>query len=1333
MKKQVVLFLSAMCIFCMLFSTMVLANENVAEVGGVGYPTLAAAYNAVVQGSGDTITLLKTAGGNSQAIQGAGLIIDENVTIDFNSNHYIFTTPAVGSTGTEHEGFQILEGNTVTLKNGYLGVSEEASDDYGMLIQNYANLTLIDMELDGTNVTRNVSQVPYVLSNNSGKVEIKGNTSITATNSVPGAVAFDVCKYSSYPVPEVYIDTTGTITGKIEVSEGTTLEISAGEFHTSTPIQLAWCANGYKPVEKVNGVYGIEEMNKVASVDGVIYESLADAVSEAAEGKTINLLKDFSGEGIVIDKNITIDFGEKQYIFTTPAVGSTGTEHEGFQILEGNTVTLKNGYLGVSEEASDDYGMLIQNYANLTLIDMELDGTNVTRNVSQVPYVLSNNSGKVEIKGNTSITATNSVPGAVAFDVCKYASYPVPEVYIDTTGTIIGKIEVSEGTTLEISGGLFTAELSNEWCANGFKVIEASSENEGEGLTPTKLYTVKAFEVAAKIGDKKYESLKKAYDAAIDNDTITLEKSTSGEGIIIDKDITIDFGGNTYTFTEPPVGSAGTETQGFHIKKNNTVTLKNGTLNVDEDYEINYAMLIQNYANLTLEDMNLDGTNLDRLIIRKANGEITNSYSYVLSNNCGTVNITGNTNITANDEGDSAFAFDVCKFQSYDAPTVNVSTTGLISGDIEVTTGTNTTGDGTPTLAISKGTYTVPIEIDWCATGFVPKTNSDGTYGVIEAGSIVEVNGQGFSTLTAAYNSISASEGGTITFITNASGEGLIIDKDVTIDFAGYTYTFTEPPVGSTGTETQGFHIKKNNTVTLKNGTLNVDEDYEINYAMLIQNYANLTLEDMNLDGTNLDRLIIRKANGEITNSYSYVLSNNCGTVNITGNTNITANDEGDSAFAFDVCKFQSYDAPTVNVSTTGLISGDIEVTTGTNTTGDGTPTLAISAGTYTMSIEKTWCANGFRPVQNEDKTWTVEEDIIKVVVIFDSNGGSEVANYESESVGLYFPVTKPEDPTRAGYAFKGWYSGDVAYDFSVVIKESTTFTLVAKWESTTSGAPGATAGGGGGSSTPKFKVNLNKVENAEIKSNATSVKEGDTVTITVKPSENYEVVKVSVIASNGKNIEVILKDGKYTFVMPEASVNVKVELKDINEDTEVSGDSFETSFTDVEEDSCYYDAVVWAEKNGITKGTSQGKFSPEDNCTRAEIITAIWRAAGSPKVEKTTTPFEDVDVNSYYYDAILWAEQNGVTEGTSATTFSPDRVCTRAEILTLIWRLDGKETAQNETEFDDVEENTFYTEAVDWGVSEKITNGTDENLFSPEEFCNRVQMVTFLYRYYNN
>ena len=173
-----------------------------------------------------------------------------------------------------------------------------------------------------------------------------------------------------------------------------------------------------------------------------------------------------------------------------------------------------------------------------------------------------------------------------------------------------------------------------------------------------------------------------------------------------------------------------------------------------------------------------------------------------------------------------------------------------------------------------------------------------------------------------------------------------------------------------------------------------------------------------------------------------------------------------------------------------------------------------------------------------------------------------------------------------------------------------------------------------------------------------------------------------------------------------------------------------EFRFADVQDKSAYYyDSVYWAVENGITNGITATLFGPDGSCTRAQAVTVLWRAAGEPAPASTDMPFTDVPADAFYRTAVLWAVENGVTNGTSATTFSPDATCTRAQIVTFLWRSQKSPVVNYAMSFSDVDSGAFYAEAVRWAVSENVTAGTSATTFTPNATCTRAQIVTFLYR----
>ena len=270
------------------------------------------------------------------------------------------------------------------------------------------------------------------------------------------------------------------------------------------------------------------------------------------------------------------------------------------------------------------------------------------------------------------------------------------------------------------------------------------------------------------------------------------------------------------------------------------------------------------------------------------------------------------------------------------------------------------------------------------------------------------------------------------------------------------------------------------------------------------------------------------------------------------------------------------------------------------------------------------------------------------------------------------------------------------------------------------------TSSGGGSSDDdddPTYSVTLPKnVKGGEVKTSHRYAEQGDTVTITVDSDKGYELDELTVTDSKGRELDLTDKgNGKYAFKMPGTRVEVEVSFKLIETEPEAP------FFADVPASAYYADAVKWAVEQGITSGTSTNTFSPDMSCTRAQIVTFLWRANGSPKADGAN-PFTDVSADAYYYDAVLWAVKEGITSGTSATTFAPDMTVTRGQTVTFLYRAAGA-PAVSGGRFADVAADAYYADAVAWAVKEGITSGTGATTFSPDAACTRGQIVTFMYR----
>ncbi|MFQ8798305.1 MAG: S-layer homology domain-containing protein [Dysosmobacter sp.] len=312
---------------------------------------------------------------------------------------------------------------------------------------------------------------------------------------------------------------------------------------------------------------------------------------------------------------------------------------------------------------------------------------------------------------------------------------------------------------------------------------------------------------------------------------------------------------------------------------------------------------------------------------------------------------------------------------------------------------------------------------------------------------------------------------------------------------------------------------------------------------------------------------------------------------------------------------------------------------------------------------------------------------------------------------------------SRSGYTFNGWTSGsNVVFDDPNA--EETTFTMpdgsvtvTANWS-----RDGGSSSSGRDDSDPRYAVGIpDKTENGSVSVSPKNASQGDRVTVTVKPDAGYELDSLKVFDKNGKELELTDKgDGKFTFIMPAGKVEVKAVFA---EEVKIS------PFRDVPTDAYYYEAVKWAQKKGITGGIGDGLFGPNQPCTRAQIVTFLWRAAGSPVVNYAMD-LADVSGDAYYAEAVRWALSQGITTGTADGKFSPNAPCTRAQAVTFLFRA-SKASADGAPAFSDVAADAYYAEAVKWATDNGITTGTTSSTFSPGSGCTRAQIVTFLWRLY--
>ena len=352
------------------------------------------------------------------------------------------------------------------------------------------------------------------------------------------------------------------------------------------------------------------------------------------------------------------------------------------------------------------------------------------------------------------------------------------------------------------------------------------------------------------------------------------------------------------------------------------------------------------------------------------------------------------------------------------------------------------------------------------------------------------------------------------------------------------------------------------------------------------------------------------------------------------------------------------------------------------------------------------------------NKEYWAKWEINQYTIAYDLAGGTAEGNPDTYTIETgAFTLT---DPTRSGYTFTGW-SGtglDGENNMTVTIPTGSTGnrTYTAHWR--------YNGGSSGGSSSYPITV-PGKTENGSVTVSPKNASAGITVTITVKPDSGYVLETISVTDKNGNGLKLTDKgNGKYTFTMPTSKVEIKVTFMEDN--------SVLNFFYDVPNDAYYYEAVKWAAENGITGGVGNSLFAPNQPCTRGQIVTFLWRAAGSPVVNYLM-PFTDVDEGAYYAEAVRWAASTGIVTGLTETTFGTNDVCTRAQAATMIYRY-AQAQGKGFTgawmfllPFTDVPEWAY--ESVAWCYMNGVTTGVNETAFAPGNDCTRAQIVTFLWR----
>ena len=1058
-------------------------------------------------------------------------------------------------------------------------------------------------------------------------------------------------------------------------------------------------------------------VTKVAKVGNVEYATLAEAVEAVPTDSTeteIVLLKDYIGSGIkvVAGKNIVFNLNGKTYTVDKPTVGSSGTETNGFQLLKDSKVTFKNGTLDSATGADSlpNGGILIQNYCDLTLENVTLD-TSANSNIS---YVISNNFGSLTAKGNTVIKAAD---GKVAFDLWYgmnsnglYDDGVSVTFGTDFTGSVTGKIEYGahsrvpsnsnwkdkarltiangnfdttfvdsnnndgvapEDFNITIIGGTFSSDVS-AYVPNGY------IQNENGAVE-----TLGETNAVAKVGDTYYKTLAGAVTAAKNGETVTLLKNaemTETIRITDGKKITLALDGHDVVIKT---------TGKFFLVRNGELTVT-GTGMIKEETPYFAPIIIkggaeksENYSVVNVEEgVILEGW-AGVMIDQTSN--TTNNYGMVLNVNGATLKgvkdtdnaeglgvyvngVVADAKVTLNNATLTADGYGMYLAGNADTTitggTVSGTTTGIeiragkltldncdvTGGSGEVTKNANGNGSTVNNAALAISQHTTKKDIDVTING--------GTYTGTAAVYQTDVQGTGSENVKVNVNN--GKFNGTVVGETanKLSITGGYFTSDPTAYLAASHYVWASDKDGYTYMVKDAAPTSADQKITVVDKT---DTAVSSDITGNDEDAINGVISKANVDGV-AEAVTPAKKADIVSKSNTNPGDNDKVEIEVAVKVEAKAADLANGKLTFEA-------SPVATVKVNGTATG-----TTVPVTND-----MLNGNAITVKLP---LPTGFKPEQIKH----ISSDGSVEYFLKTAKRGAKLFTVDSDNCAV-FTITKFSTFELSGtvtYVEPSYYSGS--------------------------------------SSDPTYSVTVDKTENGSVTVSPKSASKGDTVTVTVKPDSGYVLETLTVTDKNGNELTLKDKgDGKYTFTMPAGKVEVKATFMEDN--------SVLNFFYDVPNGAYFYEAVKWAVENGITTGVGNDLFAPEQSCTRAQIVTFLWRAAGSPE-PKTASSFTDVSASAYYAKAVAWAVENGITNGMTETTFAPDATCTRGQSVTFLYRA-LKGTASGSTNFTDVKSDAFYADAISWAVANNVTNGTSNTTFSPNADCTRAEIVTFLYRAY--
>ena len=1368
MKRKL---LSVLLTFCLAFSllpTAALADgENVAKIGGTNYATLAAALEAAKDG--ETVTLLADATED--------VTINKSITLDLggktltNTNAGKATISVTGGTvtvksgavqgGTGYYNIEVTKGSNANLT--LEGVTATAGNTGSSMIDNWGTLTInsgtytggLDVVKSEEGSTLNIHggkfTLNYSTSGYTGVILNYGTATITDGEFIQNATSgrWNHPQVVATGIVEGYTAITkitgGTFTNNksgesifhgIGKATSDNFEVSGGTFNKSVPD--GFMADGYIPVRNADGTYGVKEGKFVAEVGSTGYETFDEAIAAAnasTNSKTIYLRENVTVDHqIVINnakgKTVTLDL--KGLTLTSTYAINTSIKNGSYALVNNTPLTIKNGTFAAGRARA------IGALAALTL-----NGATVTQTLT------GGHACVAFCKEGKPYTIKNSTING-AYAVCNFAdnaTITISDSELNGTGNTLyhngsnyGLKLTVKNTTITSSGGCGVyisgstsaqANAANQNGAGGYQEAgftgcTISGAENGVEVKYTDLTlngcTVKSTSSAAPSYSQNNNGSAASGFAVVSTDNAMNNTTPKPEGTIIIK------GNGKYT---GPVGLGSLESvkTKFEDFTDNTIQVSGGTFssavlpeycapgfvpkdNGDGTFGVQEYKPIEVWTGYSGTKVASYATVAEAAAALGANKWIVVARDYTLTED---FEIKDGVYLDVAKDASLTVAEGVTLTVAADAKRLGVRAEAALVNNGTILVCGSSTKNG---FAMLYGTFsgnelTVP-------EGYFLDNNGSNYFATANADALYEITfGDDTVKRTADSTNIKGGNIKQIKLLNDVTG-GWSLDEssvgaEVVLDLNGHTLSYS-------GTNPQYATLNVYNKVTIKNGTIKYDGTKR--GAIDLVGSGDLTIaSNVVIDGG--------ASYGIFTSGTSKLTVE--GTVKANGFYAIAGNGSKDNGGYVDNCDITVNDGAVISAPNGIAIYhpelGTVTVNGGTISGHTGIELcagkLVVSGGSITATgdnMNATGSQNAILDgaavsiINRDYPGGTPTAEITGGIFTASGSGAQTVKAYDYRSNAVAEWTTAGESVNISGGSFSSIPSNMSALCAAGYIPFKNA-----------DGTYGVTrpSSGSSGSYDPTYSVSTpSKTENGSVTVSPKSASKGDTVTVTVKPDSGYVLETLTVTDKNGN--ELTLKDkgnGKYTFTMPAGKVEVKATFMEDN--------SVLNFFYDVPNDAYFYEAVKWAVENGITTGVGNYLFAPEQPCTRAQIVTFLWRAAGSPEPKGAASGMTDVVSGSYYEKAVAWAIENGITTGTTTSTFSPDATCTRAQAVTFLARaLNAK--AASAAEFSDVPTDSYFADAVAWAAANGVTEGIGGGLFGSDNDCTRGQIVTFLYRAYN-